>query len=139
MYTSKPSVFLASRPLRYCSLICDCGLNRPANASTMYEVVHWSSTAERMPSRGAASLSRYAPACSSGAREATGVPGVPTALLVHWNAVVVPSRSTLLAMAATAGLMTRPLKSSSDRSRSASVNCTSTWNCVVRVTGTLDS
>jgi len=135
MYQSKPAKFLATKPFSICSATPDCGLNRPFTESCAYAMLNGSRMTTRSPSRGAASPSRIAPASVKLRNDAGGVPGVPTAFGMFWYAYVAPSRSILLATAATAGLMMRSLNMSTLVARSAVVNCTSTWNWVVSVTG----
>ena len=123
-------------PLVYCLPITSEGTNKPFRLSTMVAEVKGSTTHERRPSRGAPSLSRYAPAVRYVIKPVGGVPAVPTMLATLFFAIVRPSKSILLAMAATAGFNTRSLNISKDKAKSWVVNCVSTWNWVDKVTGT---
>ena len=95
-----------------------------------------STTQARRPSRGAPSESRYAAAVRYVIKPVGAVPAVPTMFAVLFLAVTKPSLSILLAMAAIPGLRTLSENESRLNAKSCVVNCVSTWNWVVNVTGT---
>ena len=136
MYQLTPAESRPIMPFWYCLPITSDGTNKPFKLSTMVADVKGSITHERRPSRGAPSESRYAPAVKYVIRPVGGVPAVPTILAVLFLAIVKPSKSTLLAIAATAGFKIRSLNISKDKARSWLVNWVSTWNWVDKVTGT---
>jgi len=115
-----------SRPIKpfvYWLEIASVGTNKPFKLSTIVAEVNGSTIHDLRPSRGAPSESRYACADKYVYKPVGGVPAVPTMLAVFKAAVVVPSKSILLAIAATAGFRILSLNISKDNAKSCVVNC----------------